>query len=1392
MVLASARVSKGARRLRFAVAVALLLVVPSLEVASLPSAPNAHFAAAVPASSAPVIVAPAFVPGSSVSVVGPLDAGTPLEVAVGLAPRDSSGLEAATALEYAPGSPAFHHFLSAGQIADRYGPMPSSVDRARAYFLAGHVNVTVSPDHLLLLLRGPAGELARDFHTQFDWYRSAGRLFYSHPVDATLPAGVPWSGALGLGNATPARSLVARAPSPALASSASCTSATIFIPCQVRNAYNLTSLFGSGVNGSGVRIGVVDPYDGNEPQTTLASDLRLFTAAYGLSVGRIQYLYPVPTSRNLNASYGLWGAEIALDLQWTRALAPGATLDMTFAPDASAGLYGAVDWLVAHQAVDVISLSWGESDVGIYNAFNGVCRSACNASSDGSYTLLHPVLADAAAEGIGVFVASGDCGAADGTSGVSTDYPASDPSVTGVGATDLSLSKTGGYGAESGWSGNDSGARSPGCQNQGGSGGGYSPFPRPVWQRAPGLSLSNSQRATPDVSILGGNDVATYLNGVVSPAAGTSASAPMWAGIAAVADQSAGTALGSLSPSLYAVARSSNYSRAFHDIRTGNNGYPAGAGWDAVTGLGSPNASRLIPLLVGGASPPGNLSTTVHANPRFGLAPLTPDFYLNASGGSGRYPLYDVSFGDGNATLTTGRWANHTYPYAGVYSVQSVVFDSAGNTSVAPPVAVVVGGGGALTVSLGANNTTPFLGQPVQFTANVSGGRAAYSILWSFGDGSYANWSNASTQTHVYAEPGGLCAAVVVRDSATPVDGAASPRLPLTVGGGVSPKCDAPATLWATLSSSLTFADLPGDFPLRTTTAGGTPPARVTYTSDDPYVAACQCGIFLTAGVHEVFAFANDSLGQQTVATFNVTLFPALSGRFQASVANGSAPLRVNFSAQSSGGRLPNDNLTRWNFGDGVSTVSQNATHVYPLPGEYVAVGSLSDRGHGNVSEGFLIDVRAPANATLPGLAGNVTPAVLGGAGGPIRFNASVTGRGAPFELHWDLGRGGSAWGGSVAQSYSLAGCLGNGTCPLRVTVNVTNQSGRALTMVLDLQPLLAGRTNNLSLIDNVSALSGATPFNFTGSGTVGGVRGARLAWSYGDGATSPGLQAVHQYLTPGNYTLVETATDGFGGTFVHTHAVSVTGIPRAPPTLSGGPSWTSGIVPLTVFFNVTATGGSGPPYNATWKFGDGGGGSGGSVTHVYTRVGAFAARVSVVDSAGISAVANWTVDTYNLTQVDVLVGATPPVVGPGASVRLGIRAAAHCGPSSIPQCGAAHVKVDLWFSDQPGVIPIPHGPPPLPVYALSATGQVNLTVDAGSLPGRYTVTVCACSEGYEGSANASFQVTVSSTTAFSLSTLAVPLLVVGAVAAVALTLALGYRHRGRRRARKKSTLDDA
>lgn len=206
------------------------------------------------------------------------------------------------------------------------------------------------------------------------------------------------------------------------------------------------------------------------------------------------------------------------------------------------------------------------------------------------------------------------------------NLPASDPLVLAVGGTTLSADPTtGAYVSETAWSSLAASlpAGAPKVPASAlaellpkGSNGGFSRlFTRPSYQD--GITAIGDMRGVPDVSADAGSHsgmaIALHLTpgNVVTTADGTSAGAPFWAGIVALADQDAGHALGFINPAIYRIGASSSYHRAFHDITTGNNtmaykaatvtGYRAARGWDPVTGWGSPDAQVLVPLLAHGS-----------------------------------------------------------------------------------------------------------------------------------------------------------------------------------------------------------------------------------------------------------------------------------------------------------------------------------------------------------------------------------------------------------------------------------------------------------------------------------------------------------------------------------------------------------------------------------------------------------------------------------------------------------------------------------------------------------------------------------------------------------------------------------------------------------------------
>jgi kumamolisin len=270
--------------------------------------------------------------------------------------------------------------------------------------------------------------------------------------------------------------------------------------------------------------------------------------------------------------------EVMLDIEVAASVAPGAKVAVYFAPNTSRGFIDAVTTAV-HDAANkptVISISWGGPE---------------STWSQQTMLALDAACQSAAALGITITAAAGDNGSTDGGKGNNVDFPASSPHVLACGGTKLNANGTTII-SEVVWNelANKEGATGGGVSNV---------FALPVWQanaHVPAPSVSTGGRGVPDVS--GDADPTTgytiRVDGQTTVIGGTSAVAPLWAGLIAVANQQLGVQVGFIQPAIYAAKAAS----AFNDITQGNNGaFLAGPGWDACTGLGSPIASKLIPLL---------------------------------------------------------------------------------------------------------------------------------------------------------------------------------------------------------------------------------------------------------------------------------------------------------------------------------------------------------------------------------------------------------------------------------------------------------------------------------------------------------------------------------------------------------------------------------------------------------------------------------------------------------------------------------------------------------------------------------------------------------------------------------------------------------------------------
>jgi subtilase family serine protease len=423
------------------------------------------------------------------------------------------------------------------------------------------------------------------------------------------------------GTATPSSSA-----SPSPRSTAECSSvATCYTPQQLEVAYGVQPLLRRGVDGRGETV-VLPELAEPRLNPPLVTDLRQDFAAYDrlfhLPAPRLKVVSTFPGPAHPWLAFG----EEVLDAEVVHAIAPRAALTVVLVKGTSLNSAGQA------VAASVAALRLGASEGGIISLSPAGQIGGEHCVNHAQLTQLNAALQADAGHHVTVVAATGDTGAAgepcaliDALGGSMSGFSprkevvlvASDPLVLSAGGTTLDASHTtGAWLGETAWGLPDG---SPGSAFQA-SGGGFSRlFGRPSYQNGvPGIG---SMRGVPDVAadgdpvtgiaVITGNPGGGYA---ISGHAGTSASAPLWAGIIALADQYAGRHLGFVNPAIYRIARSSQYHRAFHDVTAGSSntaefphatitGYRAAPGWDPVTGWGSPDAQVLVPLLARYATP---------------------------------------------------------------------------------------------------------------------------------------------------------------------------------------------------------------------------------------------------------------------------------------------------------------------------------------------------------------------------------------------------------------------------------------------------------------------------------------------------------------------------------------------------------------------------------------------------------------------------------------------------------------------------------------------------------------------------------------------------------------------------------------------------------------------
>lgn len=688
--------------------------------------------------------------------------------------------QAFIALLQDPASPLYHRWLTPEQVAARFGARPGEVARVTAWLRARGFDVTgTARTGLRVFFSGTVDQVEHAFATEMHRYAVDGEVHFAMKLAPSIPAelGGVVTGLHGTDDFRPEPPRRARiAPDYKPQGSSTYEIA----PPDFATIYDVAPLYSAGTDGTGQTIAIAG-------QTSIyASDVAQFRSTFGLPSAQPTDVL-VPQSGNAYVSMNdLVEAEI--DVEWSGAIAKNADIIFVHTGDNQTySVFDSVYYAIENAVAPIISLSYGY----------------CEYQATPSEAIFYETMGDVAAMlGISLVTSSGDDGPAtcdyggtEGTYGLSVDFPADIPTVTGVGGTDVIAQPasmyfgSNGYALsyipEVGW--NDTSVSVRGGGGMAASGGGLSGiFGKPYWQT--GVTPSDGARDVPDVALSASSFTMPYVimsSGRMVQVGGTSVAAPSFSGILALVNQAIGAAqpgLGNANPVIYALSQS--VPGAFHDITQGDNmvpceagtpdcpssppyqyGYSCGPGYDLVTGIGSIDVAQLVNAWK--ALVPTSTTLTATAQGSTEGSPLELDATIASTGTS--QPLTgSVTFF--YYTEYTGGGIDLSAPL-GTVPVTPVTMPTEGATATlmthAPPglsgnaeVVAFYGGDGHYLASwsaLSAVSATSTLaivpasidvspGQTVHFAA--TGGEAPF--VWTLGTSSATSTSSIDVNSGVY------------------------------------------------------------------------------------------------------------------------------------------------------------------------------------------------------------------------------------------------------------------------------------------------------------------------------------------------------------------------------------------------------------------------------------------------------------------------------------------------------------------------------------------------------------------------------------------------------------------------------------------------------------------
>lgn len=554
-------------------------------------------------------------------LVAHTDANTQINFTVSLKPRNAEMLDALLAAQQDPNSKLYHQYITPEEFAKSFGADPQDVAKVVDFLQkSGLVIENVNLERTLIKVSGAAGNVETAFGTRLNNYANAkGETYFAHESNPVVPAAINglvqhvtlnneahWHPS-GLTMQTKAQPHLGSGPGGG------------YTPSELRAAYDVNPLLSAGYDGTGQKVALFE-LDGY-----VQTNITQYVNNYGLGS-------PTPTKvlvDGYNGAAGQGQVEVELDIEVVMALAPKAPIIVYEGPNTDAGVLDTYQRIATDNTAKVVSSSWGLCELD---------------SSTSSMNSLHTVFQQMASQGQSIYSAAGDDGAYDcrrngtaNSSKLAVDSPSNDPYVTAVGGTYLTLSG-GAYGSERVW-----GTTS----NSSGGGGGVSTvFTKPSYQTGTGTT-SFTGRGVPDISADAdpASGYSIYSQSQWTTVGGTSAAAPLWAGITALNNQYAlangKTVLGHANPTLYRLYNNAQTYAPFHDITSGTNlYYSAVAGYDLASGIGTPDTYNLVRDINGGSTGGGGGTTPTQLISNGGFESGSTSWTQASSGG---YSVVDSS-----------------------------------------------------------------------------------------------------------------------------------------------------------------------------------------------------------------------------------------------------------------------------------------------------------------------------------------------------------------------------------------------------------------------------------------------------------------------------------------------------------------------------------------------------------------------------------------------------------------------------------------------------------------------------------------------------------------------------------------------------------------------------